>query len=428
MRRCDLGVAVLGFAFAAAAVAAAVAVPSDARAADGDGGVAVRDPGERIEIVLPPNPARMEPRAGEAATLAVWGVDLDGDRRAWEFVVIVQERPQFARAALAGSTDWGYGLGTVLPESVVAGEGSWSETRQYDAGRVMVRLVETEGMVYAAAIQMSEKVLEKYADRARAILGSFRGLSGFQMRTLPDGMVRIPFKNCEVWTDAPKAKIERLVREFDVSCATARKLLPGGSLMPGPLRLIAFSQQGDFEAFCTEPGGSPPPLPLHDALDRAVALDLARRGVAGYDTALRRAAGALVSAHHFGGLAPPWFHYGVGVHTQVAVALDGKLDGLVPEIASRAKTYALAANAPLAKRLEVLRDPVPEFDGFVCDAYAWHHFFRFGVGEKRYGERYRKCLETLRRTGDVRESVAAWDGVDQAKLHRDFQDWLPKWK
>ena len=44
------------------------------------------------------------------------------------------------------------------------------------------------------------------------------------------------------------------------------------------------------------------------------------------------------------------------------------------------------------------------------------------------GARYRRCLDALRKTGDARTQAKAWDGADQAKLHRDFLDWLAGWK
>jgi hypothetical protein len=76
----------------------------------------------------------------------------------------------------------------------------------------------------------------------------------------------------------------------------------------------------------------------------------------------------------------------------------------------------------------VLEVPDGSLDEFAAEAYAWHFFFRFGKGQKTWGGFYRRYLEALRRTGDVREARRALEGADHAKMHREFLDWVNRWK
>ena len=54
--------------------------------------------------------------------------------------------------------------------------------------------------------------------------------------------------------------------------------------------------------------------------------------------------------------------------------------------------------SPLDAMLAIVREPAEGLDELGCASYAWHYYFRFGLGQKAYGDRYRKGLDALRRT------------------------------
>lgn len=388
----------------------------------------VSDPAGRVSIDLPPGAVRRGPPPGSPDCLEAWSLDLDGDPAAAELMVYVEERPQFARATLAGSTDWACTFGTLVPETARSGDGWWEESRRDAGGRYLARAIEGKDIVYVATVQVREMALATYRAHARQILDSFRALTGFRPRALPAGYTRYPIDGRELWTDAKKSDVDRIFREFAAACAAAQKLLPVSPAWSEPQRLVLCTKTEDYAALVSTPSSDPAPYAVADARGRQVVADLSQRAMDPFAPTLRTSAGQLVSMAQFGGLAPPWIRYGLALHADTGVTRGGRFDEPLREVVARSRSAGLRLDRTLEALISVQRDPIPNFQDFADLTYAWHFYLRFGPGEKVLGARYRRCLDALRKTGDARTQAKAWDGADQAKLHRDFLDWLAGWK
>jgi hypothetical protein len=388
----------------------------------------VRDDQERVELSLPAARAVKERPPGVFEHIATWSVDFDGQPPREDGFVHVESRMAFGRAVLAGTMGSLLANGRQLPESLHADDTSWIEERTDETNRFLVRAVEHADTVYFVSVQVREADWGRWKDHAYRIARSLRGLKGFEPPATPDGYARLDTDVADVWSDAKKSDVTQLLRSLGACREAARKLFQSQPAWGGAPRVVLCGSTEAFAEMWFTPSEFTTLPWFHNGVTRSFCVDLSKRteptGVGEFEGA----AGLVLIQQHFGGPVPPWFSRGLDNFIAHGAGSGGKFEPAPAALLRNAKAAALTGNRPLSALLELTTEPRERLKEFGCESYAWHYFFRFGAGQKAYGDRYRACLDVLRKTGDVREARAVWKTVDGAKLHRAFLDWLTTWK
>lgn len=388
----------------------------------------VRDDRERVELLLPAARTVKQRPAGVFEHVGSWAVDFDGEPAREEGFVHVESRMEYGRAVLAGSMGSLVAFGTVLPESVRADDTSWTEERKDAASRYVVRAVEHADTVYFVFVQVREAEWGRWKEHAYRIARSLRGLKGFEPPAPPDGYARLDTDVADAWSDAKKSDVTQLLRALGACRDASRKLFQSQPAWGGAPRLLLCGSTEDFADSWFTPTELATLPWFHNAVARTLCVDLSKRTQPTAVGDFEGAAGLLLVQQHFGGPVPPWFSRGLDNFIAHGAGNGGKFEPAPGALLRNAKAAALAANRPLSALLDVTVAPPERLKEFGCESYAWHYFFRFGAGQKAYGDRYRACLDVMRKTADVREARAVWKTVDGAKMHRAFLDWLATWK
>lgn len=391
-------------------------------------GETVRDEAERVEVLLPAGRKPTERQPGVFEHIAGWAVDFDGQPRREEGFVTVESRGAFGRAVLAGSMGYLSAAGSQVPESIRSDGTSWIEERKDGSSHAVVRAVESADAVYLVTVQIREAEWDRWKEHAYRIAKSLRGLKGFEPPPLPDGYARLDTDVADAWSDAKKSDVTQLLRTFGACRDAARKLFQAQPAWGGAPRLVLCSNTDDFAANWSVPADVEGFPWFLNAVSRSLCVDLSKRAQATNPGEFEAAAGLLLVQQQFGGNTPPWISRGLSNFIHYGGGNGAKFELTPAGLLKNAKAEALTRNRPLAELLDVMLEPRERLKEFGCECYAWHYFFRYGAGQKAYGDRYRSCLDVLRKTGDVREARAVWKSVDGAKMHRAFLDWLATWK
>ena len=360
--------------------------------------------------------------------MAAWAVDLDGQGRREDAFVVVESRGAFGRAVLAGSMGYLSVVCSQVPESVRSDDTSWIEERKDEVNHVVVRGVESAETVYMVTVQVRAAEWDKWKEHAYRIAKSLRGLKAFEPPTLPDGYARLDTEVADAWSDAKKSDVAQLLRTFGTCRDAARKLFQFEPAWGGAPRLVLCSNSEEFAATWRVPAEVEALAWYHNAVSRSLCVNLPKRATVTEPGQFEAVAGTLLVQHQFGGNVPPWFSRGLANFIHYGAGNGAKFEAAPPALVRNAKSEALTRNRPLSELLDITLEPSERSKEFGCECFAWHFFFRFGAGQKPYGERYRACIDVLRKTGDVREARAVWKSVDGAKMHRAFLDWLATWK
>ena len=381
-------------------------------------------------ISLPEASIAKEWSDGEGGGLGAWTLELDTSNKDPEGFVYLLQRTGFARAELAGSMGHGCRWGVREPDSIQVKVGEWRE-RFADAKTGMVyssRVVAARGQVFVAVVQMKSVLLDVWGAHVQQILDGLEPLAAPASLDLPAKFVKSVTKTAEVWTDGKKGDVDRVVREWGNAVALWPKVFPGDPVFPHAPRIILCNDDAGYEALATSSKGAAPPMCIYSSAHRAVIVRLSKRKEDEFIQALHRAAGEQMCEYHFGGRAPVWIEEGLRMYLGVGAQRSGHFEQTIGELVEKARASAATRQVAFSDVLAMTDIPREGRSGIDRELYAWHFYFRHGPGAKSMGDRYRTCLETLRRTGDARQVAAAWDGVDHAKLKADFMAWLQRWR
>lgn len=412
----------LGFAACAASGARAEDAPAE-RLTDKDGLIALKLPkGSK---------SRPEWGAGDAAAVGAWDVEFDTTNDKPELNVYVFVRRGATRAELAGSTGRACRWGTPDPESVVVKDGEWRD-RRTDTEKSQLycqRVVAAKGQVFFVVAQVNAIAYDALKARIDEILDGFEVLQAAKPIPLPASYKQIGGKGREVWTDAKKGDVDRIVREWSSAIDLWSAVLPGDPVSKGTPMLIVCANDADYDALWGKSStGSAPPLATHHSSMRAVMVRLSQKKDEDQILTIHRAAGSQMVEAFFGGDCPLWLEDGLRMYLSEGVYGNGHFDHPRGGSIEKARESALERKVKFADIVAMTEIPRGTRTGIDMELWSWHYFFRLGAGVKPYGERYGRYVDALRKTGDVREADKAWDGLDQAKLRSDYLAWIEKWR
>jgi hypothetical protein len=368
---------------------------------------------------------------GDAAAVGAWDVELDTTNDKPELNVYVFVRRGAVRAELVGSTGRGCRWGTPDPESVVVKDGEWRDRRAETEKSLLYcqRVVAAKGQVFFVVAQVNALAYDALKERIDRVLDGFEVLQAAKPIPLPASYKQIGGKGREVWTDGKKGDVDRIVREWNSAIDLWSAVLPGEPASKAAPMLIVCANDADYDALWGKSTtGSAPPLATHHSSMRAVMVRLSQRKDEDQILAIHRAAGSQMVEGFFGGDCPLWLEAGLRMYLSEGVYGNGHFDHPRGGSIEKAKSSALERKVTFADVVAMTEIPRGSRTSIDMELWSWHYFFRLGGGAKPYGDRYRQYLETLRKSGDVREADKAWDGLDQARLRSDYLAWIEKWR
>jgi hypothetical protein len=415
-----------------AALLAAAALPSPRARAEDAPTERFTDKDGLVALMLPKG-SKHRPDWGSADSDAVgcWDVEFDTTNAKPELNVYVLVRPGAARAELVGSLGRGCKWGKPEPDSAVVKDGEWRD-RRIDSEKGILycqRVVAAKGQVFVVVAQVNPILYDAVKVRVDEVLDGFEVLAAAKRRPLPSAYKQIGGKGREVWTDAKKGDVDRIVREWNSCIELWTAVLPGEPVQKDAPRLIVCANDADYDAMWgNSVAGAAPPLACHVSGQRAVVVRLSQRKDEDQILAIHRAAGEQMVEAFFGGRAPTWLEDGLRMYLSEGVYGNGHFDHPRGTSIEKARASALERKVKFSDVVSMVELPRGDRSGVDRELWSWHYFFRLGAGVKPYGDRYRGYIDALRKTGDVLEADKAFEGLDQDKLRSDYLAWVEKWR
>jgi hypothetical protein len=390
------------------------------------------DPGKFVSIQLPVNCKSQGP-SSSPGSVQVWAVwfqkpkDENPDAMIEVFLMSRWSRLELARWGLNSKLP-----GTPKEGTDAQGDGWVEEVRKGPQKETqhLARLVEKDGRLYLILVSAHDSIFQYLGGHVRAVLDTFRIVAKQPFASLPAGFTATKTDGVDVWTDSKDKKlVQRVLAAHAAAWKEAAAALPGPPVVADPPLVIVCDEDATYTKYADQAATSNSPTAIYVHECRALAVRAEGKNNARFERDIHIFTGMQYVHAYFGGRVPEWIERGLGLWIAAAAASRGH-----PEKPSA--TAIKAAREGMAARKETLLDAFdidpeklpPDQVGLFSEAsYAWHCFFRFGAGAKDLGERYRKYLDELRRTGSPDEAKKAWDGVDMSQLSTDFAKWAASW-